>query len=153
MADEQERWVAIAILIREGQFLLQLRDNIPTIAYPGYWAFFGGHIEPGETAEEGVWRELKEEINYTPPWLKLFKQWKHENIVRNVFYGPLIVPPEKLDLGEGWDLGLWTVDEIREGHKYSSVAQQDRPLGEPHQQLLLAFIAQFGNTLSDDRDA
>ena len=55
--------VAIAILFKDGQFLLQLRDNIPTIIYPGHWAFFGGHVEPGETAEAGVWRELKEEIN------------------------------------------------------------------------------------------
>ncbi|MDB9529498.1 NUDIX domain-containing protein [Oscillatoria sp. CS-180] len=149
MAGEPEKHVAIAILFRDNQFLLQLRDNIPTILYPGYWAFFGGHIEPGETAEEGVWREIEEEINYSPPWLKLFKQWRNENIVRNVFYGPLTVPLEQLELNEGWDLGLGTVDEIRDGRKFSSIANQVRPIGEPHQQLLLSFIAQYADKLSD----
>lgn len=140
MQKDQETHVAIALLLREGQFLLQLRDNIPTIVYPGHWAFFGGHVEPGETPEAGVWRELKEEINYQPPWLKPFLKVKHENILRHVFYGPLTVPPEALDLNEGWDLGLWTVDDIRRGDRYSAVAGQVRPLGEPHRKLLLHFM-------------
>jgi hypothetical protein len=37
--------VAIAIIARKGKFLIQLRDDIPTIVYPGYWALFGGHLE------------------------------------------------------------------------------------------------------------
>jgi len=43
--------VAIAILHRQGQFLLQLRDNIPGIVYPGHWGLFGGHLELGETPQ------------------------------------------------------------------------------------------------------
>ena len=34
--------VVKAVIIKEGKFLLQLRDNNPTIAYPNTWAFFGG---------------------------------------------------------------------------------------------------------------
>ena len=56
--------VAIAILYRDGKFLLQLRDDIPGIAYPGCWALFGGHIEPGEIPEIALKRELQEEIGY-----------------------------------------------------------------------------------------
>ncbi|NEQ86119.1 MAG: NUDIX domain-containing protein, partial [Moorea sp. SIO2I5] len=48
--------VAIAILYRQGQFLMQLRDNIPGILYPGLWGLFGGHIEPGETPIEALKR-------------------------------------------------------------------------------------------------
>lgn len=132
--------VAIAILVQDNQFLLQLRDNIPTIIYPGYWAFFGGHLELGETAEEGVWREIKEEIGYTPPWLKPFNCWEDDRVVRNVFYGPLTVPIEQLELNEGWDLGLWTVKDIHKGAKYSAKANQIRPLGTPHRKILLDFI-------------
>lgn len=147
MSVETEIHVAIAILIRDRQFLLQLRDNIPTIVYPGHWAFFGGHIEPDETPEAGVWRELKEEINYTPPWLKPFKTWKHQHIVRHVFYGPLTVDPTQLELNEGWDLGLWTVDAIHQGERFSPKANERRPLGGPHQRLLLEFIEQYGDRL------
>jgi 8-oxo-dGTP pyrophosphatase MutT (NUDIX family) len=142
--------VAIALLIHESQFLLQLRDNIPTIVYPGHWAFFGGHIEPGETPEAGVWREIKEEINYVPPHLNLFTRWEHQNIVRHVFYGPLVVPLEQLQLNEGWDLGLWTVEDIQRGEKYSPVANQIRPLGQPHRTLLLRFLATHPQALTGE---
>lgn len=45
--------------------LLQLRDNIPTIASPGMWATPGGGVEPNETYKQGAIRELKEETNYS----------------------------------------------------------------------------------------
>ena len=65
--------VAIAILHRHNQFLLQLRDPIPTnIVYPGHWGFFGGHIEPGETPDVALRRELIEEIGYQADHLVLF---------------------------------------------------------------------------------
>lgn len=148
MVEDKEIHVAIALLIRQQQFLLQLRDDIPTIVYPGHWAFFGGHIEPGETPEAGVWRELHEEIGYTPPWLKLYQRWKMDNIVRHVYYGPLTVSPSQLQLNEGWDLGLWTIPEIKEGQRFSPQANQVRPLGVPHQTILLNFIEQHGNILT-----
>ena len=147
MAETQEIHVAIAILIRDRQFLLQLRDNIPTIIYPGYWAFFGGHIESEETPEEGIWRELQEEINYTPPWLKHFKSWQDDPIVRHIYYGPLTVPSTQLELNEGWDLGLWTIDAIHKGERFSSKANECRPLGAPHRKILLNFIDQYGDRL------
>jgi 8-oxo-dGTP pyrophosphatase MutT (NUDIX family) len=140
----QNLQVAIAILFQNDRFLLQLRDNIPTILYPGYWAFFGGHIEPDETDEEGIWRELQEEIGYAPPWLKLFTQWEDDQIKRYVYFGPLDVPVEQLELNEGWDLGLWTVEDIYRGDRYSERAQEVRPLGKPHQQILMNFLDYYG---------
>jgi 8-oxo-dGTP diphosphatase len=124
------------------KFLLQLRDNIPTIIYPGCWAFFGGHLDPGETPEAAVWRELQEEISYTPPWLKLFDRRCYDRVIRNIFYGPLTVDVEDLILGEGWDLGLCSLEEIQTGERYSEKAQQVRPIGVPHRQILLDFTAQ-----------
>ena len=56
--------VALAILTYEDKFLMQLRDNIPTILYPGVWGLFGGHMEAGETPEIAVEREVLEEIGY-----------------------------------------------------------------------------------------
>jgi 8-oxo-dGTP diphosphatase len=94
---------------------MQLRDNIPGIIYPGCWAFFGGHIDPGETPEEAVKRELLEEISYTPPlgirvWL-LFRFTSDSPC----FPRPLTVELNQLVLKEGWDMGLLTPEEIRAG--------------------------------------
>jgi len=48
----------------EGKILLQLRDNKPSIPCPNCWGTFGGHIEEGETPEEAIKREIKEELDY-----------------------------------------------------------------------------------------
>lgn len=147
MSKTQPLEIAIAMLIRDHQFLMQLRDDIPTIHHPGVWAFFGGHIEPNEDPETGIWRELQEEIAYTPPWIKFFDRWVDGPIARNIFYGPLTVPLEALELNEGWDMGLWSVAEIQKGERYSEKAQQVRTIGAPHQQILLSFIEQYGTAL------
>lgn len=135
--------VAIAILYHQGQFLLQLRDNIPGIVYPGYWGFFGGHIEPGETPTIALERELLEEISYVPPRLSEFNSYSSSGIVRHVYHGPLTVSIQNLVLREGWDLGLWTPEEIQQGERYSKQANQVRPLAHPHQQILLDFLARL----------
>ena len=132
--------VAIAILQQRGRLLLQLRDDIPGIVYPGYWAMFGGHIEPGETPEVAVKRELQEEIGYLAPMVSEFGRYPTPQVVRHVFHAPLAVGVEQLDLKEGWDLGLWTPEEIQRGDRYSERAGQVRALGTPHRQILLEFL-------------
>lgn len=148
MTHQQKVEVAIALLVQDHQFLLQLRDDIPTIVYPGHWAFFGGHIEPGETPEAGVWRELEEEIDYQPPWLKPLSVLEGDIAIRHVFYGPLTAPVSQLTLNEGWDLGLWSVAQIRQGQRYSERAGKVCPLGSPHQQILLGFISEYGTAIA-----
>jgi 8-oxo-dGTP pyrophosphatase MutT (NUDIX family) len=132
--------VSIAILYRQDQFLLQLRDDIPGIAYPGYWGFFGGHLEFGETPEAALSRELLEEIGYRVPQATLFGHYPEAWVWRHVFAVPLIVEPEALTLAEGWDLGLFTHADILRGDRYSDRAGQVRPLAPPHQGILLDFI-------------
>ena len=136
------RNVALGILHQNGKFLLQLRDNIPTIVYPGYWAFFGGHIEENETPKVAVKRELEEEIGYAPPVISRFDTFPTPEAIRHIYYGELTVDIGRLVLSEGWDMGLWTVEEIRRGDRYSEKAGEVRPLGIPHQQILLKFIEQ-----------
>lgn len=139
--------VAIAILYREGKFLMQLRDNIPNIFYPGVWAFFGGHIEPGETAEVALKRELAEEINYIPETVSEFGVYSDVKVVRHVFHAPLTVELKDLVLGEGWDMGLLTPAEIKAGKAYSENAGMERSLGEFHQKILLDFINKYGTLI------
>ncbi|MDF0556970.1 NUDIX hydrolase [Kamptonema sp. UHCC 0994] len=132
--------VAIAILYRDGKLLLQLRDDIPGIAYPGCWALFGGHIEPGETPEIALRRELQEEIGYDIPSASKFGCYTDVTVIRHVFYAQLTVDVKDLELKEGWDMGLLTPDEIRVGSHFSEKAGMVRSLGNPHQRILLDFI-------------
>lgn len=132
--------VAIAILYRQNQFLMQLRDDIPGILYPGHWGLFGGHIEPGELPDAAVIRELQEEISYTPPTISKFGCYLDTRVVRHVYHAPLAVEPQQLVLNEGWDLDLLTPNQILQGQCYSAKAGEIKPLGVPHQQILLDFL-------------
>lgn len=132
--------VAIAILYQKNKFLMQLRDNIPSILYPGYWALFGGHIEPGETPEVAVKREILEEIGYILPPFVEFGYYPGERVVRHVFHAPLLMELNQLVLNEGWDMGLLTPEDIRQGNCYSQKAGEVRPLGSMHQRIMLDFI-------------
>ena len=62
-----KREVALAVLERDGAWLLQLRDDKESILYPGHWGLFGGHLDSEETPSEAVHRELLEEINWEQP--------------------------------------------------------------------------------------
>ncbi|MBE9028566.1 NUDIX hydrolase [filamentous cyanobacterium LEGE 11480] len=135
--------VAICILHQTDQFLMQLRDNDPKILYPGYWGLFGGHIEAGESPEVAVVREVLEEISYQLPSYEKFGIYGDEKVVRHVFHAPLNVGLEQLVLGEGWDMGLLAIEQIRSGTHYSSIAQQARPVGPIHQTILSDFYAQY----------
>jgi 8-oxo-dGTP diphosphatase len=132
--------VAICILHQANQFLMQLRDNDPKILYPGYWGLFGGHIEAGETPEVAVVRELEEEIAYQLPSVAKFGIYSDGTAIRHVFHATLTVGLDQLILGEGWDMGLLTIDEIRSGGHYSAIAQAVRPIGPIHQRILGEFV-------------
>jgi tryptophan synthase alpha chain len=46
-----------------GHVLLQQRDDRPDLAYAGRWTLFGGQVEEGETPEDCIRREIKEELD------------------------------------------------------------------------------------------
>lgn len=52
--------VAVALVDSDGRVLLQERP--PGKAMAGLWEFPGGKIEPGETPEQALVRELEEEL-------------------------------------------------------------------------------------------
>ncbi|HEY1102750.1 MAG TPA: NUDIX domain-containing protein [Burkholderiaceae bacterium] len=63
--------VAVGVLVRpDGDFLLTSRPAGKV--YAGYWEFPGGKLEPGETVEQALRRELHEELGITigpaQPW-------------------------------------------------------------------------------------
>jgi 8-oxo-dGTP diphosphatase len=63
--------VAVGVLIeRDGRFLLTSRPEGKV--YAGFWEFPGGKLEPGETVEQALCRELHEELGIrigpVQPW-------------------------------------------------------------------------------------
>lgn len=46
------------LILRDGRVLLVRRGKEPFL---GFWSLPGGHVEPGETPEESVRREVREE--------------------------------------------------------------------------------------------
>ena len=62
------REIAAAIVVdTSGRLLLQLRDDVPDILYPGKIGLFGGHREGNETFLDCVVREIHEELSYYLP--------------------------------------------------------------------------------------
>lgn len=119
---------------------MQLRDDLEHIIYPGVWGFFGGHNEPGEHPTEGMKRELLEELGYVPPEIELYVIQEDKRIRRHFYHGALTVPITELELNEGQDLALCSVEEIQKGEKYSERLREVRTMGALHQQALLKFI-------------
>ena len=53
-----------AILLKDGALLLGRRA--PHRSFPDCWDIIGGHVEPRETIEQALVREVAEEIGVTP---------------------------------------------------------------------------------------
>ena len=103
---------ALAILTNQaGEVLLQLRDDDPGIPYPNTWGVPGGGIEPGETSEQAVRRELREEIAFEAGELAFLGRFvAPEGFVIHVYTGAIDAPREALALNEGVDLRYFAPD-------------------------------------------
>lgn len=75
--------VAVGVLIdAEGRFLLTTRP--PGKVYAGHWEFPGGKVEPGESIEQALRRELHEELGITigpaRPWQVELMDYPHARV-------------------------------------------------------------------------
>ena len=118
------------MLHRDGRWLMQLRDEISDIVAPGCWGLFGGHLDPSETPEQALWRELLEEISWQPPAVELVMVHQIHRRTAHVFFSELSVPLEQLQLLEGQDLGLVSPEEMLAGSIWSTKLGSNRPLAD-----------------------
>ena len=109
------RNVAIIILYDQDKKILLQHRAEDAERLPGYWAFFGGGIEVGETPEQAVKREALEELNYTlkNPRLIMKQDFlsKDETNEKHVFVEEFD-PSKKITLGEGQNFGWFHLSEI-----------------------------------------
>ncbi|OGA46530.1 MAG: hypothetical protein A3G24_23540 [Betaproteobacteria bacterium RIFCSPLOWO2_12_FULL_62_13] len=56
--------VAALLMLDDGRYVMQLRDSIPDIFYPGHWGCFGGAVDHDEEPAQALKRELKEELAF-----------------------------------------------------------------------------------------
>ncbi len=100
----------------QGRIYLQQRPLWKDIQ-PGKWdTAVGGHVDYGETVEEALFREVREELGITdiaPRFLQsyIFESEREKEYV-NVFtatYDGEIVPSDELDGGR-----FWEIEEVKE---------------------------------------
>lgn len=136
-----KREVALAVLERDGAWLLQLRDDLESILYPGHWGLFGGHLDADETPSEAVHRELLEEINWKPAFpLEHWFTSQNGPRIAHVFRGELSVPVEQLTLLEGQDLKLTSKQELRQGSVWSDRRSEVRPIAPGLDQVIQRLL-------------
>ncbi len=114
-------YVSTALLFdRNGKLLIYLRDDKPTISFPNHWDLFGGIIEPGETPEQALVREVQEELGITLSTFTWFKEYncptgESEPNIKYVFCARVDAVPTELTLHEGQRM---TSIDLHERHQY-----------------------------------
>ena len=112
------KWAGVILFNREGEFLLLLRDNIPTIGHPNHWNIVGGVIEEGESPEEAALREVHEEIGVRLTGASLFRRYEIDDDRRDepvpyfVYWSRLDKNVADLTLGEGQDMRFFHREEL-----------------------------------------
>ena len=109
--------IAKIILYQENKILLQLRDNNPNIPFPNRWSLFGGEIKTGESPEQAIEREVREEIGSRIAKLQLLsvtiRKEEKIKVEDNVFVGEVVSSPRDLVLTEGKKMQFFSKKERR----------------------------------------
>lgn len=113
------RAAKIILINPKKEILLYLRDDKPTIPYPGYWDLFGGAIEKGESDLEAIKREVKEEIDISVTEIeslgKIFVKGDPLNIGDHevsLFKGKVDKPLGSIQLNEGQKLDYFKAEQL-----------------------------------------
>lgn len=106
---------AKAIILSPDKILLFHRDNIPSIPFPDYWHLVGGGIEEGESPEQAIRREMREEATYVPKKIDYLAKIKGA-LGEDVYFFVCFIEKEEEKLfihnpGEGQGTGFFTIKE------------------------------------------
>ena len=97
----KRKGTSIIFVNDQHQVLLFLRDDKPTIPYPNMWDVPGGHVDDGETPEQCIVREMKEEMDLTLEEFERFSIMEFTDRVEYTFWKRADLEIKKIDLQEG----------------------------------------------------
>jgi 8-oxo-dGTP diphosphatase len=110
----KRKGTSIILYNEKGFLLLFLRDDKPGLSYANMWDIPGGHVEEGETPDECIVREMKEEIGVDIGAPCLFKVYDFEDRREYVYVSSCQYRIEDLNLTEGQALRWFSETEIAE---------------------------------------
>lgn len=105
---------SILFVNKQKQILLLLRDDKPNIPYPNCWDILGGNVEEGETPEQCIIREMREEIGRDIQKLQLFKKYDMEDRTEFTYWEEAEINIKETNLTEGQRLKWFTEQEIND---------------------------------------
>jgi 8-oxo-dGTP diphosphatase len=103
----------IIFIDSSNRVLLFLRDNKPSIPFPNSWDLLGGAMEPGETPEQCIIREMYEEIEFDLKSPTLFKTYDLPDRIDHLFWQCANIDIQNTTLHEGQKLGWFSEEQIR----------------------------------------
>jgi 8-oxo-dGTP diphosphatase len=95
------------------QVLLFLRDDRPDIPFPNVWDVPGGHVEPDETPEECIVREMAEEMGMELRGFRLFSAREFEDRTEYTYWKAVDLAIDEITLTEGQCLRWFTQEEVQ----------------------------------------
>jgi mutator protein MutT len=96
--------VAIGLIGHQGRYFLQRRDPA-AVVLPGVWEFPGGKLKPRESPLDGLLRELREELDWSPEAVSPLPRIRHAYPDREVELHPFLCRgtlPAGVRLAWGW---------------------------------------------------
>lgn len=112
--------IAALIHLEDGRYLMQHRDDAPSIWYPGHWGCFGGAVDEGENPVDALRRELYEELSFSITKAVYFTRFDFDlsTINKGAYYRIYYVVPmsqgerERIILHEGQGVQAFSGEEL-----------------------------------------
>jgi len=126
---------ATAIIEFPGDMILLIRRN--TVPFKGYWALPGGRSEPGETVEQTIVREVKEETGLDVSIIRKVGEYHEQGVQGGVEYDyypacfqvKVVSGEIRKQEGEIQEIQLFSLDDVPE------------PLAFVHSQMVKDYTA------------